>query len=166
MPMSLSQRLRLWLQGRERRREERDRNFLATNASWGGATATKASAPESARAVARAEIDRDGLQSAYLDQSGRIGWYLDTETGEVLDVRDGGELEPPRYRRVPTQSDEDDRRAFAATLDDAAQGRLAASRSFREWLASDRTLERAFYNFKTRRAIDAIEAWLASIGAK
>jgi hypothetical protein len=34
----------------------------------------------------------EGLAVAFLDDSGRIAYYLDTETGEVVDVRDGTTL--------------------------------------------------------------------------
>ena len=162
MPVTFMQKLQLWFRGSQRRREDRDRDFLSRNAGWGSAEQGAAS-QKAAKPAARVGIDRDGLHAAYLDRSGRIVYYLDLETGEVVDVRDGRTLAPPRYHRVPTQSDEDDRCAFVATLDGSAQSRLAAAASFREGLAADRTLERAYYNFKTQRAIDAIERWLASV---
>jgi hypothetical protein len=162
MPVTFMQKLQLWFRGSQRRREERDREFLDRNAGWGAASAKPAAAARPAAAAARS-IDRDGLQAAYLDRSGLIRYYLDLETGEVVDVRDGGSLAAPRYHLVPTQSEEEDRRAFLGTLDASAQARLGAAASFREGLAADRTLERAYYNFKTQRAIDAIEEWLARL---
>lgn len=115
-------------------------------------------------------IDREGLQVAYLDDSGRIDWYLDTETGEVVDVRDGRTLSEPRYRRVPqrsAESEEEDRRAFVLSLEEGAlRARLAAARDaaeFRTILSGDRALERAWYNLKNDRALAAIDAWLTAI---
>ena len=72
-------------------------------------------APEAGAATPT--IDMEGLVCAFLDDSGRIGYYFDTESGEVIDVRDGSALAPPRYRRVPARSERseaDDRKAFAA----------------------------------------------------
>ena len=77
----------------------------------------------------------------------------------------------PRYRRIPSRNanaDADDRRAFIASLD-ASPARDALARSsdadsFRRALSADRTLERAWYNFRNDRAIAAIEAWLAQTG--
>jgi hypothetical protein len=168
MAITLMQKIRLWWRGAGRRREERDRDFLAKNVSWGPAGAT-APVPQTQRTPAKdtmrpEAVDRDGLLSAYLDQSGQIAYYLDMESGEVIEVRDGSSLTAPRYRRVPMQSDDEDRSAFILTLDDAARDSVAAASSFRAWLATNRTLERAYYNFKVRRATEAIEKWLQSPG--
>src|SRR5205823_8561560 len=74
-------------------------------------------------------IDLEGLQVAYLDDSGRIDYYLDTYSGDVVEVHDGIRMEPPRFLRVPRRSeasDAEDRRAFVATLDASAlRDRLA-----------------------------------------
>ena len=165
MAITLMQKIRLWWRGSSRRREERDRDFLAKNASWGSAAAAApAPQPPPKTATHPETVDRDGLLSAYLDQSGKIAYYLDMESGEVIEVRDGRPLAAPRHRRAPTQSDDEDRSAFLATLDDAARQSVAAAPSFRAWLATNRTLERAYYNFKVRRATEAIEEWLESIG--
>ena len=100
---------------------------------------------------------------AFLDDSGRIAYYLDTESGEVVDVRDAAALAPPRYRRVPArseQSDAADRRAFAMKHQ-ALLSSVGSAENFRSALSKDRALERAWYNFKNDRAIAAINAWLA-----
>lgn len=145
------QKLRLWWKGSQRRRDD----FAATNATWASPS------PPTPLPATRGEgrdytPDRDGLQSAYLDQSGVILYYLDRESGEVVESRE--ELRDPRYARVPTQNDAADRAAFIA------EHGLDASAPFRETIARDRTLERAWYNFKTKRAGEAIEAWLRRSG--
>ena len=85
MATSLMQKLRLAWRGWQRRREESQQEFVARNAGWTAATA-------------------EGLQCAYLDESGQIAYFLDIDSGEVVDVRDGSLLSPPRYRRVPTRT--------------------------------------------------------------
>jgi hypothetical protein len=151
---TLMQKIKLAFRGWNRRREEAEQEFLQRN-TWQPPTVGQASAsPE------KTNIDREGLVVAYLDDSGRIDYYLDTESGDVVDVRDGSALAPPRYRRVPVRtaaSDAEDRRAFVA-----AHPELAQAREFREALSKNRTLERAWYNFRNDRAIAAIEAWLAA----
>src|ERR1043166_1603411 len=112
MAISLTQRIRLWWRGSQRRREEKEREFLAKNASWNATPPAAEPRPE-ARGP-KPEIDREGLQAAYLDRSGVILYYLDKESGEVVESRE--ELTEARYARVPTQSDEDDQRAFLRTL--------------------------------------------------
>jgi len=154
------QKIHLAIRGWSRRREEAEKEFLARNV-WGPASA----GPEVGRlkpAATQKPIDTEGLTVAYLDDSGRIAYYLDTETGEVVDVRDGTALPPPRYRRVPSrseQTDAEDRRAFAASHEALAQS-VGSAEEFRRALSGDRTLERAWYNFKNDRAIAAIEEWL------
>jgi arylamine N-acetyltransferase len=115
--------------------------------------------------------DLEGLQVAYLDDSGRINYYLDTESGEVVESRDGETFAEPRYRRVPrrsTASDAADRREFVASLDASPlRDALRAAKDpaeFRRVLSEDRKLERAWYVFKNDRATAAIEAWLTSRG--
>jgi hypothetical protein len=142
--MTLMQRLRLWWKGSQRRRED----FAAKNAGW-AAERGHGLQHVPPRAEARAHIDRDGVLSAYLDQSGRTLYYLDL-SGEVIEST--AELDLPR---IPTQDDAADRQAFIQL------NGLNANANFRETIARDRTLERAWYNFKTQRANDAIDAWLA-----
>ena len=117
-------------------------------------------------------IDRDGLQVAFLGVA--LAHYLDVETGDIVDLP--LDAPPPgdesRYRRIPTrtpESEADDRRAFVDNLESAAQRqRLASviddSRAFRAVLSEDRTVERAFFNFKNEQASRAIEEWLQSEG--
>ena len=157
---TLFQKIRLAIRGWNRRREEANRKFVATNV-W-----TPASAGANAgrlKPAATPAIDMEGLTVAFLDDSGRIDYYLDTETGDVVELRDGTSLAPPRYRRVPPRRDAaelEDRRAFAASH--AALARTVASaEAFRRELSKDRALERAWYNFKNDRAIAGIEEWLS-----
>jgi hypothetical protein len=146
-----------------RRREEREREFVASNATWtSSAAAPRAGAP----AVSR-QIDREGLQAAFLDQSGRIAYFLDTASGEVVEQRDGAAMPPPQFRRVPSRpadADDADRRAFIDSLDASpARDRLAGARSaveFRNALSEDHTLERRWYVFRNDRASAAVEEWL------
>lgn len=117
-------------------------------------------------------VDTEGLTVAYLDDSGQLAHFLDTETGDIEDVRvtDLGanpQLQQPRFRRVPSRSEiaeREDRRAFAASLDASSArdtlARCTDAESFRRALSADRTIERAWYNFRNDRAIAAIEAWL------
>ena len=149
-----------------KRREEREREFLAANTGW----ARPAERAAAKVAVPRPEIDREGLQSAFLDQSGRITYYLDLETGEVVDDRESTALAPPRYRRVPTRgsgADAADRRAFVDSLEPSpSRARLAAASGaveFRRVLSEDRNLERAWYIFRNDRASAAVEKWLKEI---
>ena len=170
------QKLRLAFRGWSRRREEQEKNFLQRNTAWSGAPAPPDPAPKAAPAGAApvsppVTIDLEGLQAAYLDGSGVIAYYLDVETGEVIDVRDGAKMDAARYKRVPNGGgDLDERRAFIATLDAtptrAALMKSVAGGSFRTVLASDRAVERAWYNFRNARATAAIEAWLKSAGLR
>ena len=163
------QKIRLVIRGWQRRREEHDKEFLARNATWG--VAPSAVAPPRAKARSFA-VDTEGLTVAYLDDSGRLAHFLDTETGDILDLRvtevdARPELGDPRYRRIPSRSEKsevEDRRAFISSLDPSpardALARSADAEPFRRALASNRTIERAWYNFRNDRAIAAIEAWL------
>jgi hypothetical protein len=158
------QKLRLALRGWNRRRDEAKKEFVARNASWGAAAAP---APAQTSRGA-ASIDIDGLTVAYLDDSGHFAHYLDTDTGDILDVAVNQTFEPPRYHRIPqrtAQSESDDRRAFVEKLE-PSRGRdelaraIGVPEAFRKALAGDRTIERAWYNFKNDRAIAAIQKWL------
>src|SRR5437660_12475600 len=100
MPTFL-QKLKLAFRGWARRREESQRDFLAKNTGWGAATA-KTPAAVTAQGSA---IDLEGLQVAFLDESGQIVYYLDTESGDVADVRDGRIMPNPRFRRVPRRNE-------------------------------------------------------------
>jgi hypothetical protein len=167
---TLMQKIRLVIRGWQRRREEHDQDFLARNAAWGVAPVV-AAPPARARSRSFA-VDAEGLTVAYLDDSGQLVHFLDTDSGDIVDLRvaelgANPHLHEPRYRRVPARSETtelEDRRAFTTSLD-ASPARDALARStdadsFRRALASDRTIERAWYNFRNDRAIAAIEAWL------
>jgi hypothetical protein len=167
MAISLMQKLRLAWNGWQRRRENSQREFVARNAGWSAPTPAAAPPPRASSVVATS-IDREGLQCAFLDESGQIAYYLDVESGEVVEVRDGSSLAAPRYRRVPTRtttSEEADRRAFVEQLDagerrDELARRVDAPEAFRRVLSQDRALEKAWYNFKNDRANAAIDQWL------
>jgi hypothetical protein len=174
MALTLWQRLRVVFRGWSRRREEaarkREAEFLARNTPW--ATPPSVAPFDFAQGRLRADegpsVDMDGLQVAYLDESGLIQYYLDVQTGEVVEDRGGCSLPDTRYKRVPQrspESDAEDRRAFAATVEDARmrQTLLGAidAQEFRRLLATDRGVERAWYNFKNDRATKAIEQWLS-----
>ncbi len=155
------QKIRLVLRGWNRRREERDREFLARNAGWtpgvAGVVGPKPASPQK-------QFDMDGLTVAYLDGSGQMAHYFDIETGDVIDSRDA--LSGERYRRIPSQSESADREVFLAALDDSGARARLKSGDFRNELARDRKLERAWYNFRNDRAIAAVEQWLREIGVK
>jgi len=160
------QKLRLAFRGWQRRRADAQKEFVAKNASWGGGVG-QAPSPVPAQPKGN-EVDLEGLQVAYLDDSGVIVYYLDTESGEVVEARDGEKFAEPRYRRVPRRSsasDASDRREFVASLDpspmrDALRAALDPA-EFRRVLSQDRKLERTWYVFKNDRATAAIESWLA-----
>lgn len=162
------QKIRLAFRGWQRRREEHEKEFLTRNATWGAAPAVVAPKAAKTRMFA---IDTEGLTVAYLDDSGQLAHFLDTADGEIVDagISESSTYAEPRYRRIPSRNanaDAEDRRAFIASLD-ASPGRDALARSadadsFRRALASDRTIERAWYNFRNDRAIAAIEVWIAT----
>ena len=168
---TLMQKIRLGIRGWQRRREESEKEFLKRNASWSAAAPVAAAAPAKTRTFA---IDMEGLTVAYLDDSGQLAHFLDTSDGEIVDVRtaEATAYPEPRYRRIPSRSanaEAEDRGAFIASLE-ASPARDALARSsdadsFRRALSRDRTLERAWYNFRNDRAIEAIEAWISSSSA-
>ncbi len=171
------QKIRLALKGWSRRRDEAQKAFVAQNSGWGSAQpAAAASGPARPPAAASRAlvIDFDGLVVAFLDDSGVIAYYLDSESGDVVDVRDGAAFAAPRYRRVPPRSeasDAADRRAFVETRDpgpprEALAGAAAARDDFRRALGEDRSLERAFYSFKNDRVLRAVEEWLRREGLR
>lgn len=187
MAISLFQKLKLGLRGWNRRRSEsaakQNEDFVARSTTW----AKAAPAPETSRndvSGAKTPVDLEGLQVAYLEGSGAIEHYFDVQTGEVVELRDLDEAErvrvtqaPARYRRVPQRNDETealDRLAFIRTvekqsvrqnLESALRGTDPAG-AFRRALATDRAVERAWYNFKNQRAAEAITRWLADVRAR
>jgi hypothetical protein len=161
------QKIRLAFRGWQRRREQSEKEFLTRNATWGAAPPVAAAAPSKTHSFA---IDIEGLTVAYLDDSGQLAHFLDTSDGEIVDVliSEAPMYPEPRYRRIASRNanaDAEDRHAFIASLDESpsrdALGRLSDADSFRRRLSADRTLERAWYNFRNDRAIAAIEEWLA-----
>src|SRR3954447_26286307 len=104
---TLMQKIRLAFKGWNRRRDEKQKEFLAQNVGWGKQPEAPSPSrpPLAATRSSQAEIDVDGLIVAFLDDSGVISYYLDTESGEVVDVRDGSTYAAPRYRRVPPRSE-------------------------------------------------------------
>jgi hypothetical protein len=171
MAISFFQKIRLMLRGRSRRRDERDQEFLQRNVSW-VAPKPAAAAPPAVPQKQATGVDREGLQVAFLDDSGRIVYYLDVMTGEVVEHRDG-EASPDaaRFKRVPrrsVESDAADRQKFITSLDPSAmRDRLALAAdgvAFRRILSADRALERSWYVFKNDAATAAIEGWLKENG--
>ena len=176
MALTWFQRMKVAFRGWSRRREEANEEFLRKNTGWAppqGTTAATARAGDSVPAPAK-KIDLEGLQVAYLDDSGQISYYLDTVSGDVVEARDAptrADMEiSGRFQRVPARSegsDTADRNAFIATLDETPlKSSLAATRNaqdFRKALAVDRAAERAWYNFKNQRATTAIASWLQSL---
>jgi hypothetical protein len=162
---TLMQKIRLAIRGWSRRREEKEKEFLAKN-TWSGGQAIPPVQTGQAR-LPVLHVDIEGLVVAYLDDSGYFQHYLDIESGDVIESREPmiGAL----YRRVPSHAAHaDERRDFIAAIEDSgARARLAsAAENFRSEIARDRALERAWYNFRNDRAIAAIEAWLREIGLK
>jgi Uncharacterised protein family (UPF0158) len=178
--ISLFQKLRLtlrvWNRRRAEARQRRDEDFLRRNARW-GAAATTSTRPATATTPTGRTIDLEGLQVAFLDDSGQIIHFLDLTTGEVVDMApDGPSLaelhaQPDRYKRVPArgaESEAADRRDFAGTLQPPStrqqlQRSIDTPAEFRRAVARDRALERAWYSFKNDRALAAIEHWLSEI---
>ena len=157
------QKIRLALRGWSRRREEKNRAFVAQSSSWssGGQAILPVQSAEQA-ALPALHIDIDGLTVAYLDGSGRRTYYLDAQSGDVIESN--VPLDSVRYKAIPSASPEADRMAFLGTIKSLTdRARLAPPESFREVLARDRALERAWYNFRNDRAIATIQRWLREV---
>ena len=150
---TLFQKIQLAWRGWNRRREEKNREFLAKNVRASGGQPSAAVRPAEAAVL---NIDVEALVIAHLDASQRTTYYLDTQSGDVIESNVA--LDGARYKPVPAASHEDDRLAFLATLESTAH--LQAAETFREHLAEDRKLERAWFNFRNDRAIAAIRNWL------
>ena len=180
MAISFLQKIRLALRGWSRRREEKLQEFLdKENGRLGRSDRpSRPVTPVDGRDDRQlrpewplSSIDLDGLLAAYHDASGQIAYYLDVETGEVVEQRGGAPMDAARYKRVPTGgTDIAERRAFIETLEPSATRDLLMksvnTNAFRTALASDRTAERAWYNFRNDRAIAAIDAWLEKLGLR
>ena len=175
MAISLLQKIRLAWRGWNRRRDQANAEFLAKN-TWNAGVPPAGPAPSTAPRR-QTTIDRDGLQVAYLDDSGAIEHYLDIESGDVIEFPVSSPLcditqNPSRFKKVPTrtaQSEAEDRRAFLQALEPSRTRDLlnvaTDAAEFRRVISGDRAVERAWYNFKNDRANAAISAWLRSIGA-
>ena len=179
MAISWLQKLQLFLRGWGRRREaatrRRDEELLKRNTAW--APSVPAAALRQPRAVRTEKLDVEGLCVAYLDESGRIAYYLDMTNGEVVDhlltAGDNPFGDVLRYRRVPGRtaaSESEDRAVFIRGLTPSRTKSLleqAVSRNdaaaFRKTLGDDRATERAWYSFKNDRASTAIDGWLATL---
>jgi hypothetical protein len=113
-------------------------------------------------------LDLDGLQVAFLGVA--LAHYLDAESGDILDLPlDAAPPGPePRYRRIPTRTDaseREDRALFVEHLEfsllrDRLVDAIDDAAAYRTALATDRRVERSFFNFKNDRATEAIEEWL------
>lgn len=181
MAISLLQKIGLAWRGWNRRREERHAEFLAKQPTWSNPPV--AAPPATPRPTAEPkvsgarEVDREGLQVAYLDDSGAMLHFFDLVSGEVLDLPVTSPLcevtgNDARYRAVPSrtpQSEAEDHREFFEVLEpgklrDRLGAALTDATEFRRVVSTDRTIERAWYNFKNDRANAAIEQWLRVIG--
>jgi hypothetical protein len=134
------------------------------------------------------KIDMDFLKSSFEDASGRIDYYLDTETGDIeMDTEDdkfarcGDEdeylYEDSRYLRVPNGDSHEgykDMEAFIETIGDsriqsvlevAIQGSGAFSR-FKSALYRYPKEQKRWFDFKDRRINWRVLAWLKSHGIK
>lgn len=174
MALTFLQKLRLGLRramstsasSDQRKRED----LVARNTPW---LAKDVSGAAQARDTNASGIDLEGLQVAYLDDSGQFDHFYDRESGDVIDrvlgspeAIDSGWIPIPRRS---AESDAADRTAFAHSIEKtASRERLLAAASdakaFRAALGEDRTLERRWYNFKNDRASEAIAQWLHEQG--
>ncbi len=180
MAISLMQKVRLMLRGWSRRREEKLQEFLEKESGrpgrsdWPSRPVTPVDGRDDRQLRAGrplSTIDMDGLHAAYLDGSGQIAYYLDVESGEVVEQRSAAQMDAARFKRVPAGgTDVAERRAFIETLEPSATRDLLMKSvntpAFRTALARDRAAERAWYNCRNDRAIAAIEAWLRGLGLR
>jgi len=177
--MTFFQKIKLAIRGWRRRSDEasarKREEFLAREGSWGQRPAPAVVPPGAPRSKPTEDaIDREGLQVAFLDDSGQFEHYLDVESGEVLDVRIGQasalDQRSGKFRRIPRRSLESeaaDREVFVNSLEEESDRRALAGsvpdpRSFRTKLGENRLLEKRWYNFKNDRASEAIEEWLVA----
>lgn len=181
MALTWFQRLQVAFRGWSRRREEdakrREQDLLRRNVTW-GSKPEAAPGPVAAAPRSNAKpIDLEGLQVAYLDESGQIGYYLDVESGNVVEARDAATRanveKSERFKVVPSrtlESEAEDRSAFIATLEPSSVRQSLSmttnANDFRKVLTSDRSIERSWYNFKNQRATSAIESWLQRLGLR
>lgn len=178
MAISFFQKVRLAIRGWSRRRDEaaerRRQEFLDRQPGWGTPAGTSVKSAGAERSEAE-RYDHESLQVAFLDDSGLYEHYLDLDSGEVVDCEAGGEraeslARSPRHRRIPHRSEETDRadrRVFLDSLDApvavrlrGALGNADEAESFRQTIAADRNVEKAWYRFKNDRTLAFVEKWL------
>lgn len=175
--MNLLQKMRLGLKGWLRRRSERAEGrraaFLDRELRW--ERPAEAERPPEAGARPGPDLDWEGLQVAWLDRSGRIAWYFDPATGEVLRAEEGSE--PPgdgTFHLIPHRSaetDRADREAFTAGVEDArmkseletANRAEEPDAAFRAALVGARELERSWISFRNARASRAVAEWVRGL---
>ncbi len=168
--------LRIWIRRRSESSDRRRRAFLERETSWGGSVE---STPAPVEAAVIEGIDIDGLQVAFLDESGQFAYFLDRETGEVLEQRvneasSSESHDSDRVRRVPVRGAEaeaGDREAFLDGLESSVAASIRKAclsddhGEFRRAISKERKIERAWYNFRNDRALVAIEGWLRTLDA-
>src|SRR5688500_6844830 len=127
MALTFWQRMKVAFRGWSRRRDEdakqRQAEFLRSNTGWGKQSqemrGCPVDLPPPPPQPSKSAIALEGLQAAFLDSSGAIAYYLDIETGEVIErPASDAALPEARYRRAPTrttESDAEDLTAFAIT---------------------------------------------------
>lgn len=187
MGLSFFQKLSLAWRGWSRRRSEKAKRqndeFLARATAWGPKpSGARESPPVASAAGPSRSVDREGLQVAFLDDSQRMAYFLELNSGEVIEVQKADVESVQRYaaspelwRRVPSRTEASeavDRETFAQHVDRAElRTRLLTAlhqedpaAAFRRVLASDRATERTWYNFKNDRANEVIETWLEEVG--
>lgn len=165
--------LKGWLRRRRERAEGRRAAFLDRELRWD--RPAEPGKPSEAAARSGPDVDWEGLQVAWLDRSGRIAWYFDPATGEVVRAEEGaapegvGTLHPIPHRTAET--DHADREAFAAGLE---EGRMRSElenanraddpdAAFRAALTRSRDLERSWISFRNERASRAVAAWVRGL---
>ncbi|HVR44957.1 MAG TPA: hypothetical protein VMS56_16115 [Thermoanaerobaculia bacterium] len=183
MAIGFWQKVRLGLAGWSRRRREgemrRRREFLERATGWGPSSEPPRGG--AAGAATGPKFDLEGLQIAWMDGSGRIAYYLDLQSGDVVEVRPGDDATPyadsGRWARVPgrtPESEAEERRLFARTVEpEGLRRRLEATleaaepaQAFRRELAGSREAERAWSSFRNERASRAAAAWASSLGTR
>lgn len=170
--------LRGWLRRRREHAERERAAFVDRELRWERPTATAPAAAAAPRPPGpQAEVDWDGLQVAWLDRSGRIGWYFDAATGEVIRSEEGAAPAGATLHRIPHRSvetDRADREAFLERVEDARlRSRLEEAiraddpdAAFRAALASAREVERSWISFRNDRASSAVTEWVRKLESR
>jgi hypothetical protein len=121
------------------------------------------------------KIDMEELKLSFEDASGRIDYYLDTETGNIeMDTEDGNFVRQgraKRYLRIPVGDSHEgykDMEAFIETIEDsqiqaalevAIQG-SGAFRRFKSTLYRYPEEEKRWFEFKDQRLHNRVIIWL------